>query len=853
MVKQPEHRVKGPRLKPRKPMPYTPRIDDGEVLHDDANGDTDPDIGRGVVPPPPPSATHAKSRRAWTGRADALAAWTMRRLVNRRDTWGQYLPLDQRSGGKARTCKGTLTEEILSRHYRGAEVSDLVGLHTTSADNTSRWLGIDIDQHGDPDDEKKRNNRIVAKKLYNRVKGLGFDPLLISSNGRGGYHLILLFGKPVPTPKVHSFGKWLVRDWQDLGLAEEPESFPKQPRLEEKKGYGNFLRLPGRHHTLDYYSKVWTGERWAAGEEAIEAILATKGVSPRLIPSEVSEYEDITRPSAVSKAPIITAAKVGQIRQRALALLHTLRAVQGKGGDKVTWTAASYLVKDFALSVEQALPLMREWNATHCQPPWSEAELLRKLRLGAEEPGERGRLLEEASGVGPVESPPASGTGIPFHIEVPDFILADWEMVRPKAPPRTKGRPSATLDLFRAVYRTAVIGQRSSRVCLPDAALSQLLVKGSRRWPQKGWRRALTRTLSRVFDRLKIPVVFHSACTPTCPLHGRKDVPHRHFHFTHPEPGSFLGVLQAFYVSWEERDGVSVYAYDFKDEKSHHPNPAVAAELQKEIAKGIKKSWSIYLPAWLFGPAVLKPGPCRILKRLTRELTRSKGKNNRLDKAQVIQGNTHAFLDEGRRYVGFNGNGTPRYHGHGYRIKTWMGRSGYNSDTTGLLHWKEARKFLTDLRGLCGPFGLVAGGYRGDKREWHPLDRLVEMTRSLEGRRWLAKCNLKVFGPEDYLVRWREHFARAMGFSFIPGDREGKVADTVQDDDAPTRITSGLGLDAWMRMEGMTNRTLAVELGVPASQVGSQRSGARPWSAGFLEKLRDYLNPAAQDNDEGVP
>ena len=182
-----------------------------------------------------------------------------------------------------------------------------------------------------------------------------------------------------------------------------------------------------------------------------------------------------------------------------------------------------------------------------------------------------------------------------------------------------------------------------------------------------------------------------------------------------------------------------------------------------------------------------------------------------------------------------------------------MGRSGYESDASGPALWKETRKFLTDLRGLCGPFGLVAGGYRGDKREWHPLDRLVEMTRSREGRRWLAKCSLKLFGPEDYLVRWREHFARAMGFSFIPGDGGGKVAETVRDGDAPTRITSGLELGLWMRERGMTNRTLAIELGVPASQVGSQRSGARPWSAGFQEKLRDYLNPAAPDNDEGVP
>ena len=847
MVNEPRHGVKRLHHKPREPMNYKPGRHDQEHLNQEDATVT----GSGQDPVPPCSAPnkHSKPAQAWYDQAEALADWTMRRFVNRTDAWGQYFPLDQRSKGNARTRKGTLTKEILIRHYQGEEVSNLVGVHTTSADNTSSWLGIDIDLHGKPDKEKKLKNRQAAKQLYNKAKELGFDPLLISSNGQGGYHLVLFFKKPVPTPEVHAFGKWLLRDWQKLGLHEQPELFPKQPRLEEKKKYGNFLRLPGRHHTMDYFSKVWNGERWVSGEEAIAAILAIKGVSPKLIPEEVVAFEESTSQAAVDLCARIPASEVDQVQRRALALLGTMKAVQGKGGDKTTWKAALYLVKDFNLTVEQALPVFKKWNATHCEPPWSEEDLRRKLDLAAQEPGPRGRLVQETRyrilDAGQATAGEAGGS--PFQIEVPDFILADWRKVQPFAHAKRKGRPSAKLAVFKAMILACVIRQRSSLVTIPDIVASQLLGGKESRWPQKGWRRALRRSLCRMFKLRKLPR-FRTACPPACPLHGQKDVRHRHL-TSRREPCNELGVLHAFQVTCEERDGQNVFTYDFRDRKSHHPDPKTAASLQKEIDEGKKKLWSIYLPAWLFGPAILKPGPCRILKSLTREVTRSLGKSKRLDKAQVIQGKTQPILDRTMRYVGFNGNVQRHTHGHGYKITSWMKRAGYNTEDTDLAaFWKETRRFLKDLQILHEHFGLVAGGYRSDKREWHPLDRLIDMTRSVEGQRWLSKCCLKVFGPEDYLALWRQYFAQAMGFSFIPGDTEEKVAETMQEKDAPVHITSALKLDTWMRQQGLTNRGLATMLGVPLSQVASQRCGGRTWSADFEKKLAAYL----QSGDENA-
>lgn len=53
-------------------------------------------------------------------------------------------------------------------------------------------------------------------------------------------------------------------------------------------------------------------------------------------------------------------------------------AIEGQGGDAITFNVAKKLVHDFALPMNQAMVLMREYN-TRCIPPWEEKYLHRKL------------------------------------------------------------------------------------------------------------------------------------------------------------------------------------------------------------------------------------------------------------------------------------------------------------------------------------------------------------------------------------------------------------------------------------------------------------------------------------------
>lgn len=58
-------------------------------------------------------------------------------------------------------------------------------------------------------------------------------------------------------------------------------------------------------------------------------------------------------------------------------------AVEGEGGDKHTFALACKLVKDFGLSGDEALAVLREWNYK-CKPPWRDSALARKIRCAGQ-------------------------------------------------------------------------------------------------------------------------------------------------------------------------------------------------------------------------------------------------------------------------------------------------------------------------------------------------------------------------------------------------------------------------------------------------------------------------------------
>jgi hypothetical protein len=257
----------------------------------------------------------------WSGASPQLATWAATRLVNRRDAWGAYIDPRSRIPGKSNsyTAPGldqrrddALTGDILFRHFCGSSQGDLIGLHAISPTNFSRWFVIDIDKHADTDGATPDGNFRAAIEWWQRLRDLGFTPLLLDSNGAGGFHLLQVFNEPCASTAVHSFAQWLVRDFQQRGLCHAPETFPKQACLNERRKYGNFWRLPGRHHTRDHWTRVWNGAAWLEGHFAIQAILSTHGDPVHLIPAEAALWtqrlEEEKRRAAPTSAVSISGA-----------------------------------------------------------------------------------------------------------------------------------------------------------------------------------------------------------------------------------------------------------------------------------------------------------------------------------------------------------------------------------------------------------------------------------------------------------------------------------------------------------------------------------------------------------------
>lgn len=312
------------------------------------------------------STAHAIKGAAWAAHAGDLAAWAQARLTNRTDAWGAYTA----AGGQV-TVRGALTPALLARHFRGGARADLVGLHTAGPDNTSLGGAVDIDYHGAGGNDPEAN-RAAALHWFVRMADYGLTPLLYESNGRGGYHLRQLLARPADAGAVFHFLRRLTADHRDLGLAAAPERFPKQPDVRRcAKGLGNWLRLPGRHHSRPFWSRVWAG-RWLEGEAAVAHLLALEGDDPTLLPP-VPAAAVPAQPRNLGRKPGLC--RCSHVSRRVAAFAARLPHLgEGQGRDNVGYHFAAFLVRDLALSDETALEWLLRWDCGNA-PPKGEARL----------------------------------------------------------------------------------------------------------------------------------------------------------------------------------------------------------------------------------------------------------------------------------------------------------------------------------------------------------------------------------------------------------------------------------------------------------------------------------------------
>lgn len=472
---------------------------------------------------PSGTRTHAQKGHAaagaWGRHAGALAAWTDKHLVNRRDAFGHYIAVERRRDPILTTFtdKAGLTPTVIERHYRGKSTGDVIGLHSSSLDGDgaclSRWIGLDIDRHGDAGDPEA--NLRFALAVFTLLVSLGFRPLLFDSNGRGGYHLLILFDRPIPTEQAFRFARWLVRGWKEQGLGGPPETFPKQEAI-RPGGYGNWLRLPGRHHTRDHWTRVWDGSRWLEGIDAIRAILATEGTPATAIPAEALAAPKPERKPR-RKRP------AGQLGRDAELAREALEHLKGLADDYEQWIDIGMCLTQLGA---EGLALWDEWSQVgekyqegDCERKWRTFRPDGGLTLGtlffrakergyegpgrngraAVHPGRNGNRLPPHNGDGNGDGraavgdtpppaidggPPGDGDGLPqIVISTIEHAVIDQAVAALATAPDVFQRANALTTVLRdpSAAKRIIRFAGSPRIApLPIARLRELLTKVAR-------------------------------------------------------------------------------------------------------------------------------------------------------------------------------------------------------------------------------------------------------------------------------------------------------------------------------------------------------------------------------------
>jgi predicted P-loop ATPase len=316
-------------------------------------------------PPRPPSAhpddhqadpaTNGKPRYAaagWARHAEALADWALSRLVVRKDVYGGYT-----ADGGTYTAHEPVTRELLIRHFRG-EIT--IGLRTTSTDCRCLCTTGDVDAHDDLADAGV--NWRCAELAAEVIREFDLTPLIIDSNGKGGYHVKAFFKKPVSSVVAKWLGEIINARFKAASLP-EIEFFPKQETLTIDKPYGNWARVPGgRRHKRPHWTRIWDPLRgaWLEGEAAALALLRVAGDMPTELLKRFKERPKDPKPKEPkptrNAAPHAEKDEASEARVRAV-----LAHYSNSGVHYDSWLAVGMALNDWDQS--RGLDLWLEWSA----------------------------------------------------------------------------------------------------------------------------------------------------------------------------------------------------------------------------------------------------------------------------------------------------------------------------------------------------------------------------------------------------------------------------------------------------------------------------------------------------------
>jgi len=333
-------------------------------------------------------------------------------------------------------------------------------------------------------------------------------------------------------------------------------------------------------------------------------------------------------------------------------------------------------------------------------------------------------------------------------------------------------------------------------------------------------------------------------CPTHCPLNGSAS---KHDHFVFRPNNLFFGALAELATESEGR------SFDFDFDRKDDGGKSSLRRLVSE-----NKIYWAYLPVQLFGQACgLSGRQIRAFQGIVREKSRplKKSKNGdtivRAGMIRAVRGNgliRCPLLDTAKAYVSFGGN-FKSHHSRGYqivgrlgnledssRLGGWLRRLGYPAhvgmDVERIWNWVGV--MLNDLRELTNCFDLTIIAL--DKNgTFLSLNEVIDRARQHQHRSLLNTCSLRIFGPADYLTRWRHWFSHRLGYSYIPG---GSWSEPDQCVEAEIGMPSISSVKETLRKNQVPQKMLALALGWPQSKVSRQLAGKLNLSRELVEAVR---------------
>jgi replicative DNA helicase len=304
-----------------------------------------------------------------------------------------------------------LNPDLLSRRSNRTDVAS-EGLTCDKDVLKRRWLLIDIDPKRLAGVSSTEEERALAWAKAHQVANFLREqswPVPVAADSGNGFHLLYRIDLPAEDGEIVKRSLQALARFDDEHVTIDrsvynPARIVRLYGTAARKGDSTPQR-PHRFSGILFWPPTWE----CVPLERLQALAAQA-------PAPTAKSQTTSRSVQAQHSDTIPA------RVQAC-LQHVPPAISGDHGSNPTFRAACLLTKGFAMSVEEALPFLQEYNQ-RCQPPWTGPELLHKLWDAAASDGPTGFLLGSRAGDG---SPVATG----FEAGIMDSATLEARTTRP--------------------------------------------------------------------------------------------------------------------------------------------------------------------------------------------------------------------------------------------------------------------------------------------------------------------------------------------------------------------------------------------------------------------------------------